>query len=267
MVTNAPAEYYAAKKKFEEAKTDEEKLLALYEMLRTAPKHKGSEKLIAWIKKEISLYKNRIKKSKKVKTKYFEKSGDLLISIVGININKSIEFLNRISDEKVNNYSYNDLVIRTIFYNGVYYQFCIIPSNLDKSYRSILSISDYLILIYDENFEIEEQKKIYREFIEGIFDLNEDKNIKEIINIDIRREELLEEIIKSLNLIRVFPINSNHCVLLNKDSTIKDFISEINESWIEKFLYARVIRDNKKIKCGLNYKLEDKDIVELKLKI
>lgn len=51
MVTNAPPEFYAAKKKFEEAKTVEEKLEALKEMLRTAPKHKGSSNLLAWIKK------------------------------------------------------------------------------------------------------------------------------------------------------------------------------------------------------------------------
>jgi Predicted GTPase len=73
--------------------------------------------------------------------------------------------------------------------------------------------------------------------------------------------------IKDLDLIRVKPIDSDHCVILNEDSTIKDFIEKINKKWIDKFRYAKIIRENKIIRAGLNYKLEDKDIVELKLKI
>ena len=44
MPINAGFEYAEAEKKYFEAQTNEEKIAALEEMLRTAPSHKGSEK-------------------------------------------------------------------------------------------------------------------------------------------------------------------------------------------------------------------------------
>ncbi|HIP90077.1 MAG TPA: TGS domain-containing protein, partial [Candidatus Nanopusillus sp.] len=83
---------------------------------------------------------------------------------------------------------------------------------------------------------------------------------------DIDVDNLLEIIIKKLGLIRVFPVNSDRAVLLEKGSTVKNFIEKLNESWLDKFVFAKIIRGGKKVRVGLNYLLEDMDIVELKLK-
>jgi len=54
MPTNVTPEYERAERRYREARSDEEKLDALREMLSTVPKHKGTEKLQADIKRRIS---------------------------------------------------------------------------------------------------------------------------------------------------------------------------------------------------------------------
>lgn len=54
MPANLTPEYYAAEEAFRKAKTIEEKIAALEEMLAVIPKHKGTEKMQADIKRRIS---------------------------------------------------------------------------------------------------------------------------------------------------------------------------------------------------------------------
>lgn len=54
MPANLTPDYLAAERRFREARTPEEKLQALEEMLRAVPKHKGTEKLQADIKGRIA---------------------------------------------------------------------------------------------------------------------------------------------------------------------------------------------------------------------
>ncbi len=54
MPANLTPDYLAADRAFKEAKTDEERIAALEEMLRTIPKHKGTDKMQADIKRRIS---------------------------------------------------------------------------------------------------------------------------------------------------------------------------------------------------------------------
>lgn len=65
MPANLTPEYLAAEKAFREAKDDEEKLRCLERMLATIPKHKGTEKMQADIKRKISKFKERIEQAKK----------------------------------------------------------------------------------------------------------------------------------------------------------------------------------------------------------
>jgi len=87
MPANVTNEYAAAERKYTEAKTDEEKLAALQEMLRLAPKHKGSENLIAEITKKMRKIREKIEKreQKKKVTKSFaiKKEGIGQISFIG----------------------------------------------------------------------------------------------------------------------------------------------------------------------------------------
>jgi ribosome-interacting GTPase 1 len=54
MPANLTPEYQRAEQRYRQAKTYEEKLLALEEMLRTIPKHKGTDKMQAELKRKIA---------------------------------------------------------------------------------------------------------------------------------------------------------------------------------------------------------------------
>ena len=57
MPINAGIEFQKAERKYAESSTNQEKLIALNEMLRTAPKHKSSQVLLSDIKGKIAKYK------------------------------------------------------------------------------------------------------------------------------------------------------------------------------------------------------------------
>ena len=104
MVTNPDAEFLKAKEKFENARTIDEKLDALYEMLRTAPKHKGASNLLKWITREIAKYRELKEKKEKKKSggiKLIEKSGDILISILGVENSGKSYFIKKFINKNI----------------------------------------------------------------------------------------------------------------------------------------------------------------------
>ncbi|MEM3401858.1 MAG: GTPase [Candidatus Hadarchaeales archaeon] len=54
MPANLPPEYYKAEMRYAQAKTIEEKIAATEELIRLAPKHKGTEKLLRMLKKRLA---------------------------------------------------------------------------------------------------------------------------------------------------------------------------------------------------------------------
>jgi len=277
MVTNAPPEFYKAKELFEEAKTPEEKLRALYEMLRTAPKHKGAHNLLIWITKQIAKYRELIEKQKRKggkKRPLIQKSGDLLISILGIENSGKSYLLKKITgvDVKVSEVPFTTVKpqVGTINYKGVLYQFVEVPATFETEFRQIIAISDYYILLLIPG-DLESQLNRINEFSAGIiaFSLEETDKYSVVLNnydgfsgLDVNK--LLEDIVKKLKLIRTYPINSKRAVLLKEGATIKDFIKEVNERWLDTFRFAKIQRKAKVVKAGLNYELQDGDIVEIR---
>lgn len=87
MPANLSPEYLAAEARFRQATTPQEKLAALEEMLSTIPKHKGTEKMQADIKRRISKLKNAAqKKTGGAKRKTFynvEREGAGQVVLVG----------------------------------------------------------------------------------------------------------------------------------------------------------------------------------------
>ncbi len=65
MPANLPPQYYETERRYREAKTHQEKLTILQEMLAIMPKHKGTEKLQADVKSRISKLKKLMAQGKK----------------------------------------------------------------------------------------------------------------------------------------------------------------------------------------------------------
>ena len=87
MPANLPPDYFSAEQRFREAKTPEEKIEALEEMLAVMPKHKGTDKLKAMLRERISKFREqaRVKKGgAKQKTAYsIDREGAAQIPIIG----------------------------------------------------------------------------------------------------------------------------------------------------------------------------------------
>ena len=93
MPANLTPEYMEAEKRYRASKTPEEKLACLEEMLSKIPKHKGTEKMQANIKRKISQFKQQAE-SQKRRQKGFSykipKEGSGQIALVGApNVGKS----------------------------------------------------------------------------------------------------------------------------------------------------------------------------------
>jgi len=85
MPANLSPDYLAAEKRFRSARTPQEKMEALEEMLRTIPKHKGTEKLQADIKTRIAKLRRQPKKqgAKRTTAYVFPREGAGQIVLVG----------------------------------------------------------------------------------------------------------------------------------------------------------------------------------------
>jgi ribosome-interacting GTPase 1 len=86
MPANLPPEYFDADKRFKQASTPAEKILALEDLIATVPKHKGTDKLRADLRRRLSqLRKDLIKKKKggRVDLYTIPKEGAAQIALVG----------------------------------------------------------------------------------------------------------------------------------------------------------------------------------------
>ena len=106
MPANLPPVYLEAEKRYREGKTPEGKVEALEEMLAVIPKHKGTDKLRADLRRRVSKFKDQAQKKKggaRQKTAYsIEKEGAAQVAVIGLpNTGKSslVSILTRVSPE------------------------------------------------------------------------------------------------------------------------------------------------------------------------
>ncbi len=84
-------------------------------------------------------------------------------------------------------------------------------------------------------------------------------------------EKLKEKIWKELELIRVYTMDhlkkkAERPLILKKGSKVRDAVKKINEKWLDLFVYAKIKRNGKIIRVGLDYELQDGDLLEIKIK-
>jgi hypothetical protein len=65
MPTNLPPEYFAAEERYRAAGTPEEKIASLEELISTVPKHKGTDKLRADLRRKLSKLRDSAERGKK----------------------------------------------------------------------------------------------------------------------------------------------------------------------------------------------------------
>lgn len=266
MPTNVTIEYAKAQQKFLSAKTREEKISALEEMLSKVPKHKGTENLQAQLKSKLA--KLKAQKEAKVGRKSFAipKEGDAQICILGLTQSGKSTLLSKLTNAKpkVSSIPYTTTKpeVGTLEWQGVKLQLIEIPSTFQLMYMNIAQNCDGIIIKYSKEDEKNEIKKILSNFkikkpsIE-LFEIKETEKIK-------------EQVWKMLGLLRIYTKEpgkkpENKAMVLKKGATVFDATKELHKDFLKFFKFARIWGSAKfpGQKVGLEHKLQDGDILEI----
>jgi len=285
MPVNAGPEYFLAEKKYLKARTREEKIEAIKEMIRTLPKHKGSENVLAQLRHRRARLEKELKTEKKKAGKSFEiqKLGSARVCLLGVTKSGKSSLLKILTGKDVEisekPYTTTKPEVGMMDYNGVKIQIIEIPATFEPKYLGLLHTAELILCLIDST-----QEKRQKEILNGL--LENRKLLAKIIFVTTKSdlgigevsaatgkgiEELREKIWKSLRLIKVYPKPlgkpPSNPMSLPIGSTLKEFVEKISRAFLKSFKFARIYDKTKFSgrKVGLNYELKDGDIIELHL--
>lgn len=271
MPTNVTIEYAKAQEKFLLAKTREEKISALEEMIAKVPKHKGTENLQAQLKSKLA--KLKAQKEAKAGRKSFAipKEGDAQICILGLTQSGKSTLLSKLTNAKPKissiPYTTTKPEVGTAEWQGVKLQLIEIPSTFQPIYMSIAQNCDGLILVRDPRKDIAKQtahlKQVLAEFRikKPFIEISETKET----------EKIKEQVWKMLGLIRIYTKEpgkapEKKALVLRKGATVAQAAKVVHKDFLKFFRFARLWGLSAKFpgeKIGLEHILQDGDILEI----
>jgi len=177
MPANLPPEYYSAEKKFREAVSPREKIFALEELIATVPKHKGTDKLRADLRKKLSqLRQEAIKKKKTGKGDIYvvEKQGAAQVCLIGFANSGKSSILKSMTNA---NPIIADYPVSTVIplagmmsYEDIQFQLVDLPpignESTDGWVSGILRVADMLLLVIDMSEDPDIQAELLIEQLE-----------------------------------------------------------------------------------------------------
>lgn len=290
MPVNAGPEYFAAEKKYLEARTREEKIAALEEMIRASPKHKGSEHLLSQLRHRLAKLKKENVSKATAKPKFaIKKEGAAQICIIGLTNSGKSSLLKALtnSNVKIADYPYTTKKpeVGMMGFGDVQLQLIEIPSTFDSESISLLRTCDEILVLLDATQDLHMQEEKLNKFLSEnnlknkkiIWALNKAETGKTgltTIKISVKKyvgiEKLKERIWSNLSLIRVYTKSPGKpkklpALALPRNSTVKDVAKSVHKDFIKNFKFARVFNNSRFSgqKVGLEYKLNDLDVVEI----
>lgn len=300
MPINAGPEYAAAEKKYFAAKTLEERIIGLEEMIRTAPKHKSSENFVAELKKRLIKLREKQEKEKAKKggSRIGIKKDEMQVVIIGKTKSGKSSLLNALTNAKAETGDYSFItkkpIVGVMDYYGTGIQIIEIPSVESEYYdRGIVNNADVILILITKFGDIEEIKRllnkargkqiiVYNKI--DILDENEKRKISanlqsrkyDFVLISANEKEnipkLKDKIFDNVGKIRVYTKEpgkekSNRPVILEKDSKVRDVAEKILKGLSSKIKETKIWGPSSKFsgqKVGLKHKLMDMDIIEFK---
>ncbi len=301
MPINASYEYFTAEKEYLNAKTTEEKIHTLEELIRVAPKHKGSENLLAELKLRLKKLKEKSEKIKKSSSgkKGIRKDGFQCVLIGFPNSGKS-SLLSKLTNAnpRISEFPFTTRApeIGTMDYFGVKAQIIEIPSIGSENFdSSIVNTADCVIIVLENLSQLEKIKEhLKRTLGKKIIVINKSdllnetekrklqetissKKINGLLISSITNENinnLKEKIFLSMSAIRVYTKEpgkekSPIPIVLPKNSSIKEVAEKILKGFSLKIKLTRLTGPSGKFpnqKVGLAHTLKDLDTIEFHTK-
>lgn len=262
MPINATPEYFKAEEKFRSAKTKEEKILALEEMIRTAPKHKGGEHLLADLRGKLAKLKKEAEKKKGAKKEGISKEGDAQVCLLGFTNSGKSTLLKKLTNAEpvISQHKFTTIKpeVGMMDYKGIKIQLVEIPPTFKPGHMSIARTCELICFVIKDEKERRELEKIKEENyirVKHIF-LNPWKE---------DAGKIKQKIWDSLGLIIAYTKDSKGIspMALPKDATVKDFATRIHKDFVKNFRFAQLLRNGRKMQVGINYPLKHGDILEI----
>lgn len=276
MPANVTAEFLAAQRRYEEARTTPERIEALREMISTIPKHKGSHTMLRELTHKLAVLKKEqiSEKKKKAKRKSISvpKEGFQVVIIGFPNSGKST-LLNKLTntDVKVSNYPFTTKKpeVGIMNFEGGHLQLVEIPalveggSEKQAELLSIVSSADGIIMILGDRADYE--KRILGN------ELRKARIFKPLMIVYKGQNVSKREIFEFFDLIRVFtkepgekPVTEK-ALILRKGATVLDAAKDVHKDFARKLKYARVWGSARfpGQRVEKDYILKDGDVIEL----
>lgn len=289
MPINAGPEYFKAEERYLSAKTREEKIVAVEEMIRKLPKHKGTQVLLRQLKKRLAKLKKESSVRAKAKPKFvIRKEGAAQICIVGLTNSGKSSLINRLTNAKIKtgNYKYTTKLpeIGMMAYTGVGIQLVEIPSTFTPDVISIVRTCDLILFLLDGTKDLEKQLDELASVLEKnklgfkkviiVANKADEKQNENILQVSAKTGNglgrLKDEIWSRLNLIRIYTKSTkgkkaDKPLTIKKGATVKGVVKEVHKTMLKNFRFARVFNKTKYSgrKVGLDYVLSDLDTVEI----
>jgi len=298
MPINAGYEYFNAEKKYFAAKTTEEQIACLEEMIRAAPKHKSSENFVAELKNRLRRLMEKQEKAKKVKSagkKGIKKEG-FQVALLGFTNSGKSSLLAKLTNAhpqiSPNPFTTKSPEIGTLSYQGIKAQIVDLPSIGSENFDiGIANTADSILIVVESISDIEKISSILhkasgKQLIaiskcdllnsEQLRKLEETIKSRKLNAVPISTinnyniEALKYLILKSMNVIRIYtkepgksPTKEPSVLPIN--STVKDAAESIRKGFSLTVKETRITGPSSKFpnqKVGLEHILKDLDIVE-----
>ena len=273
MSINARPEFFQAQKNYALAKTREEKIAALEEMLSTAPSHKGAEVMRAEIKSKISKLRKQTEKRAKGRITNIPKEGDAQICILGLTMSGKSTLLSKMTNAKphITGRPFTTIKpeIGVCDWEGVKFQIIEIPATFDRHHMSIAQNSDGIIMVIDAE-KADEQRV---EMLQIMARYRIGKPSIEVLMKDGKLDvkDVSRRMWEKLNMIRVYTKEpgkkpETKALVLRKGSNVGDAAEKVHKDFVKFFKFARVWGKSAKHDgqaVGKDHVLKDNDTIEI----
>ena len=299
MPINAGYEYFNAEKKYLEAQTLEERIAGLKELIKTAPKHKGTENLLSELKTRLKKFTEKAEKTASVGKgkKGIRKEGFQVILVGYTNSGKSqilASLTNALPQISPRPYTTSNPMIGTMNYQGVSAQIVDLPAIGSKDFDiGLLHTADLILIIVtkledyfliDKQLERASSKRLLVMTHTDLLDTNDLRKIdaqlrsKRLNYLLVSGktktgiQDLKEKIFQNMNIIRIYTKEPGKSVSVipivrPAGSTVKDVAESIYKGFSKQITETRLTGPSGKFsnqRVGLDHVLKDKDILEFK---